>query len=97
MFELRCSEFELFCSESAGQPQDQGVGSSKSSMKWLSLRVGPRKGYLPAETQRLFTWYSQSLDGRQLEFPAVLPHRRMLPKISLKNVTEQNARSGTSR
>jgi hypothetical protein len=26
MFELRCSEFELFCSESAGQPQDQGIG-----------------------------------------------------------------------
>src|SRR5271165_6195332 len=23
MFELRCSEFELFCSESTGQPQDQ--------------------------------------------------------------------------
>jgi hypothetical protein len=22
MFELRCSEFELFCSESAGQPQN---------------------------------------------------------------------------
>jgi hypothetical protein len=24
LFELRCSEFELGCSESAGQPQDQG-------------------------------------------------------------------------
>jgi hypothetical protein len=32
MFDLRCSEFELFCSESAGQPQTRGSGGSKSSM-----------------------------------------------------------------
>jgi hypothetical protein len=32
MFELRCSEFELGCSESAGQPQGQGIEGSKSSM-----------------------------------------------------------------
>jgi len=31
MFELRCSKFELLCSESAGQSKSEGAGSSKSS------------------------------------------------------------------
>src|SRR5664279_3351429 len=29
MFELRCSKVELRCSESGGQPQDQGVGGAR--------------------------------------------------------------------
>jgi len=29
MFELRCSEFGLFCSESAGQAQDKGAGGGR--------------------------------------------------------------------
>src|ERR1039458_6391510 len=33
MFELRCSEFELFCSESASQPRDQGGRRFKSSLR----------------------------------------------------------------
>jgi hypothetical protein len=39
MFELRCSELELGCSESAGQPQDQGGEGSKSSMIPLVAKV----------------------------------------------------------
>src|ERR1019366_6995512 len=39
MFELRCSKFELFCSESAGQPKGQGGEGSKSSTIPLVARV----------------------------------------------------------
>jgi hypothetical protein len=43
MFELRCSEFELGCSESAGQPQDAGG----RSFQMLYDSVGCGGGFEP--------------------------------------------------
>ena len=42
MFELRCSEFELFCSESACKPQDQGseVPDTWKAMEHISETFG---------------------------------------------------------
>ena len=50
MFELRCSKFELFCSESAGQPQDQRDGGlcatrARRSCAQVSLQLTGGSGF----------------------------------------------------
>lgn len=40
-------------------------------------------------SEALFYYFRLEDDWRQSFFPVVLPHSEMLPKISLKNVTER--------
>ena len=41
------------------------------------------------EQERVLVFLTSHSDWRQSFFPVVLPHLEMLPKISLKNVTER--------